>query len=142
MEANEEFKFPGFEYTTNLANWVHASPSILIEGRVVHMPPVIPEMEDPPSEEDLLKLKKLKDPFETRLKPLTADRPPKGLPTCWTLRLLGDKLSFTTPFFDDSDPPAQKRVHNQLVFIRNLIWPGFTFLSQVTISTIILTIEF
>ena len=131
MEADEGFKFPGFEYTTSLANWVHGSPSILIEGRVAHMPPVIPEMEEPPSEEELLKLKRQRDPFEIRLKELNADKPPKGLPTCWTLRVLGDKLSFNTPFFDDSEPPVQKRTHNQLVFIRNLIWPGYTFISQV-----------
>lgn len=65
--------------------WVHGTPSILNEGRLVHLLPEAGEDEDP----ELLKKKvEAADPFQPRLKNLASDL--YNNKPAWNVKLAGD----------------------------------------------------
>ena len=71
IELIEEGKLPQFSELLNLSNWQHHTQNILKEGRLTHFKPE--ELPENVEEEQYLKEKERKDPFEARLKPISMD---------------------------------------------------------------------
>ena len=57
-----------------------------------------------------------KDPYDQRLKPITADAPVKGMKSAWVLKMKGDQST-------NVDARGQS-VHYGVVVVRSLRWPG------------------
>lgn len=114
----EEKKFPEFATLSKLDNWVHHTENILNEGRVVHMKPET--IEEGQDEEVVMKQIVAKDPFEPRLKPLSADKAPEGLGAAWTIKLYGDLAGYGSY----QKEPAQ--TNYGVLAIKNYYWPGLT----------------
>lgn len=77
IEKTEEWRFPDFEFLSQLENWVHYPANILSNGRMTHLPPPpAPEDKEVPEdyEEQMKRSIRLKDPFEPRLKPISEDK--------------------------------------------------------------------
>ncbi len=55
---------------------MHFLPAILREGRILHNEPA--EIEDEDEKVKFMKIKKAKDPFEKRLKPILEDKRKNG----------------------------------------------------------------
>jgi hypothetical protein len=71
-EDGQELQIPSIQNLSNQEFWVHHTPNILQNGRVSHMDPEnVPDDVDP---EVLKKQIEAKDPYEKRLKPISADR--------------------------------------------------------------------
>jgi len=96
---------------------VHYVPGILREGRVTHLEPV--EIEDDDEKEKYMKLQKLKDPFEKRLQPITADKPTLGLPCAWNMRRYGD------PTYYPTNTKLRKPTCHGCTILESLVWPGW-----------------
>ena len=107
-----------------LSNWVHHTPNILNECRLVHMEREVPDgMDIDP--EDYKKQFEAADPFEPRLKPLTEDKQVKGKLPAWTVRLCGDTSDFGNP------NPALGKQNYGVAVLRSLQWPGsYAFFTQ------------
>jgi Radial spokehead-like protein len=70
-----EIQMPSTVYMSDANNWVHYNQNILKIGRVAHMEPETPE--DAPEDFDIEVVKKQiedADPYEPRLKRITADK--------------------------------------------------------------------
>lgn len=67
-------------------NWVHYSRNILKCNRITHMEPT--DVEDPEEEKKKIEAK---DPFDRRLKPISADSKVKGGAPAWSVRAYGDQ---------------------------------------------------
>ena len=107
----------------SLDMWVHHTPSILNQGRLKHKEPKAPEGEEVEPEE-LMKREVAKDPWEPRLKPVTADNKTIGGFPAWILR------SYNTEeeYFDEKTQKSNK--NNGLVVVKSQWWPGsMTFYS-------------
>ena len=66
---------PGTLAMGNMDMWVHSQPNILFCCRTQHMDPEMPE--DAPEELDIEDVKKqieAKDPYDSRLKPISEDK--------------------------------------------------------------------
>jgi len=106
--------------------WVHHTVGILLNNRTGHMDPEVPEgVEIEP--EELLKQIEAKDPYEPRLKDISADKSvivsknQKINP--WVVRQMGDTTEYKTE--------GGKIVSNGVVVVRSLLWPGsFNFYYQ------------
>ncbi len=72
-------------------NWVHYTQNILKANRVTHAEVETADDEDP---EVVKKRIEAQDPYEPRLKPISADAKVKGGLPAWTVRLHGDKSVF------------------------------------------------
>lgn len=101
-EDGQELQIPSVHNLSKQEFWVHHTPNILSNGRVGHMDPEnIPDDVDP---EVLKKQIEAKDPYEKRLKPLSADRDvtvagtgKNSKQTSWVIRLLGDSTDYFNP---------------------------------------------
>lgn len=118
VELIEEPKPLLFHEFTKLENWIHWLPSILNCARTVHMQPEAPpEGAENFDQEEELKKVQLADPFEPRLKPLNKDMQVGGIEGSWTLRVEGDKNSY-------SDEKGKDGIVRSVVVIESQIWPG------------------
>ena len=84
---------PTAEEMENKDNWLHYTRNILKCNRITHMDPPIPDGEEVDPEEETKKMIAA-DPFEQRLKPITADKSCKGNYPAWVLRAYGDKTNY------------------------------------------------
>jgi len=114
-----------------MKNWVHFQPSILKEGRLVHMEKEAPEGKDP---EELKKEIIANDPFEPRLKSISNDSlikcpiPNVRIPA-WKLSYCYDDKIYTNQdiIINPEDPESLKKdtsISRVIIHLRNLIWPG------------------
>lgn len=76
----------------NPDSWVHFTPNILMCNRLVHMEPE--NMDDNDDPEVVKKRIEQADPFEKRLKSISADKKVKGGLPSWTVKLCGDQSTF------------------------------------------------
>lgn len=74
-------------------SWVHFTPNILSCGRLAHLDPEPPEGSDI-DPEVLKKQLEASDPYERRLKPISADERVKGNLPAWVIRYCGDKNTY------------------------------------------------
>ena len=81
----------------NANNWVHYTSNILLNGRLSHMDPEVPEGEDI-DPEVLKKQIEAADPYDPRLKLLSKDKEvpvsEKSKQVSWVVRLMGDKNEY------------------------------------------------
>lgn len=130
VEPNEEASQPNINDCININNWVHQLPSILNEGRLVHL-------ERDPGEVDPEEFKKqiiAKDPFEPRLKRIVDDKPikcpiPKIVIPSWKLSYCYDDKIYTNPniIINPNDEESLKKdtsICNTIVYLKSLTWPG------------------
>lgn len=115
----EEEQIPAFKYNEmcNLEKWRHWNPIIQKEGRITYTPI---EAEDDAVKEQLEKDQKKNDPLEKRLKSIKDDKY-LDLDKTWVLRKIGDGTHYTHQFKET------EQVHNTVVNIRSLIWPGMNY---------------
>ena len=59
------------------------------------------------------------DPFEQRLKPITADKSCKGNYPAWVLRAYGDKTNYAA-----ANPAVTADQNYRVVFVKSTVWPG------------------
>ena len=95
------------------ASWVHYAKSILRSNKTSHS--IAEEVED--REREINRLLE-KDPYETRLNPITLDKSCKGNYPAWILRSYGDKMTYAM-----SNPLHQKRQYT-VVVVKSMVWPG------------------
>lgn len=116
VEDEEEGKaqLPAPNDIASLENWLHNTPAILKEGRLVHFEVEVPEDQD---KEVFMKKIVDKDPFEDRLKPLSKDKPLAGAAKAWSIRVLGD-----TRYYANRD--KKEAINLGIVAIKSQIWPG------------------
>jgi radial spoke head protein 4A len=122
-EDGQELQIPSVQNLNKQEFWVHYTPNILNNGRVSHMDPEnVPDDVDP---EVLKKQIEAKDPYEKRLKHLSADREvavggtgKNSKQSSWVIRLLGD----ATDYFNPQKP--SKKINNGVVVAKSLQWPG------------------
>jgi len=122
----EEAEAPVWPSTKDMASanmWVHRLPGILKCARTSHMEQEVPE--DAPEEltaEVLMARTIAQDPYDPRLKEITADAPLKvgeGIKAApWVVRHFGEK----TDFVSSADP--KKSENYGVVVARSLQWPG------------------
>lgn len=68
------------------------------------------------------------DPFEQRLKPITADKSCKGNYPAWVLRAYGDKTNYAA-----ANPAVTADQNYRVVFVKSTVWPGaHSYFSQGT----------
>lgn len=85
-------KIPSTHEMASPSNWVHYSQNILKANRLTHLEPEnLADEEDP---EVVKKRVEAADPYEPRLKPITADAKVRGGLPAWTVRLYGDKAVY------------------------------------------------
>jgi hypothetical protein len=107
-----------------LKNWVHSTPHILNQGRILHK-----ELE-PPAEVDPEKFKAemiAKDPFEKTLRPISEDRSltssfPKIKIPAWKIQFLYDDKVYINS--NITNPEKDNTANYTLICIRSLRWPG------------------
>jgi len=114
----------GFNEMCDLNNWLHSERGVLTEGRVVHME-VEPEEESGEDKEVLMKRIVSNDPFEIRLKSINQDKL-TGLDKCWVLRKIGCGTHYAHQYKEGT------LVHNTIVNIRSLVWPGMNHVCKVS----------
>ncbi|OMJ75161.1 hypothetical protein SteCoe_25744 [Stentor coeruleus] len=123
IENEEE---PIYLTTTQLKdqnNWLHALPSILKCGRIVHMDPEVPE--DVDIDIEILKAQQIeKDPFEERLKPIVKDAEVPSLSKSWVQRYVNDPQEYTEKV------PKKGTCTFAVNVIRSLWWPGMLIVQQ------------
>lgn len=114
----ETVVMPSTGFMSTVGNWVHARESILNNCRTAHMEPDMEGVEE--DLEVVMKRIEDKDPFEDRLKAVTADKAvvvSKNQKICpWVVRLMGDPSEYKTE--------TGKVVSNGVVVVRSLQWPG------------------
>ena len=89
-EVDEEsYKPPTHKDLIDLNIWVHEWSGLLKEGRRVHLKPEGEDLDDDKVEE-IMKRKRLNDPYPKRLQKILADTPTEGLPICWNIKHYGD----------------------------------------------------
>ena len=103
----------------DIANWVHHTPSLLIQGRTKHR-----EVQPGPGEEDIepevLAAREVeRDPWEPRLKPIASDNAAKGGIAPWVLRHYGTDSEL-------ADPRTGRSVNFGTVVVKSMWWPGFS----------------
>ena len=105
---------PTAEQMCQKKNWVHYSKNILNNNRTSHA--IGEEVEDREKAIDNLLQT---DPYEPRLKPITADKACKGngMPA-WILRTYGDKMTYAM-----SNPQHGSKQYT-VVVVRSTVWPG------------------
>ena len=129
---DEDSKVEPLPTTTKAANlnaWVHHNASILNCCRTIHLDPPEEAPEGFQGDWDVEQAKKdieKADPFEPRLKPISADEKikmsGKSLQASWIIRLEGDKTEYVNE--------KGKTVCHGVVVVRSLIWPGAFTLYQ------------
>ncbi len=96
--------------------WVHHTQNILLANRLAHMDPEeVPDDVDP---EDVKKQIEAKDPYEARLKPISADKAVQDAQPGWVVKTFGD-----TTLYNQGNPILPK-VSNAVVVAKSLHWPG------------------
>ena len=127
----DEARDPDTNECLNIKNWVHFSPSILKEGRTVHMEKEAPEGKDP---DEFKKEIVSNDPFEPRLKSISNDTlikctiPNIKIPS-WKLSYCYDDKIYTNQdiIINPEDEESLKKdtsISRVIINLRNLIWPG------------------
>ena len=125
-EDDAELVMPSTHQMANPEMWAHAELNILKNCRTAHMEPEEPEgAEDWDAEVEKKKIEAA-DPYDVRLKKITADSKVKLSATnkqsAWVVRLAGD----ATEYAHEQNPA--KTVCNGVVVVRSLTWPGaFSF---------------
>ena len=128
---NDEAKEPDTNECLNLKNWVHYLPSLLNEGRTIHME------REPPENKDAEEFKKEivdKDPFEARLKPISNDVnikcpiPHVKIPS-WKISYSYEDKIYTNPDIiinleDEESLKKDNSISHTIIQLRNLVWPG------------------
>eukprot|EP01016_Furgasonia_blochmanni_P049296 TRINITY_DN7467_c0_g1_i7.p1 TRINITY_DN7467_c0_g1~~TRINITY_DN7467_c0_g1_i7.p1 ORF type:complete len:482 (+),score=133.08 TRINITY_DN7467_c0_g1_i7:97-1542(+) len=102
-------------------NWVHIQQSILREGRLTYYEP---EIEDEDQKKKVMDRKKVVDPMEARLKPISQDKAPKGYEQAWTLKISGDMTNY------GANSLKVKNVNYGNIIIRSIVWPGSVLICQ------------
>ena len=109
---------PSTNSMNDASMWLHFKDGILQNCRTSHMEPA--ELPEDVEMEDFMKGVVAADPFDEKLKPITADKQvvvsknQKIQP--WVVRQMGDTSEYTTE--------AGKTVSNGVVVVRSLQWPG------------------
>lgn len=125
-EESGDVPQPSTKDMSNPNHWVHALPNILKTCRTAHLEPEAPE--DQPEDEEFdpeEEKKKIEaaDPYEPRLKPITADSQiqisRKVYTDPWVIRMMGDSCEY-----QDEMDPTKKKTNEGVVVARSLIWPG------------------
>ena len=128
---NEEAKDPDTNECLNISNWVHYYPSILNEGRTIHMEKEAPENKDPEEfKNEIIK----NDPFEPRLKQISKDNdikcpiPYVKIPS-WKISYCYEDKIFTNHevIINPEDEESLKKDNSMsytIIQLRNLVWPG------------------
>jgi hypothetical protein len=98
--------------------WQHLTPSILQQGRLTHMPGNPLPGEEDVEPEELLKREVTKDPWEPRLKSISADSKTKGDIPAWVLKTFGVKDSY----LDGKTNSHRKNFGT--VLVKSMVWPG------------------
>lgn len=89
-EVDEEtYKVPTHADLVNLKIWVHEWSGLLKEGRRVHLKPEGEDLDDEKVDE-IMRIKRIKDPYPKRLAPILGDSPVEGLPFAWNMKHYGD----------------------------------------------------
>lgn len=89
------------------------------------MDPIVEDDEDP---EKKKAEQEAADPFEARLKCITADKSTKGNYPAWVLRAYGDKMNYAA-----ANPAVTSPQNYRVVFVKSTVWPGaHSFFSQGT----------
>lgn len=106
--------------------WCHYTKNILKCGRITHQEPTQPDPENEVDPEELKKIQEAADPYEKRLKKITADKAVVGGLPAWVVRTHGDTDSYANP------NPAHKLLQQySVVTCKSLLWPGaVTFFSR------------
>jgi radial spoke head protein 4A len=131
IEANTESKLIKIQETLNIKNWVHFVPSILKEGRLVHLIGEPPQDVEP---EEYKKQIEAKDKFDEILAPIIKDKsltssiPNITIPP-WKLEYMYDDKIYINPNIkQDMEVEADQRKDNTIsytiVCLKNLRWPG------------------
>ena len=107
---------PSSEEMENKENWLHYTRNILKCNRITHMDPVVEEDQDP---DEIRRQLEIDDPFEQRLKPITADKSCKGTYPAWILRSYGDKMSYAA-----ANPAVTAPQNYRIIFVKSTVWPG------------------
>lgn len=119
IEKEEEPKKKNLDFFWDLNNWVHFSPNILMQGRIIHQELKYPE-DDETEEEEREKIKKYAvslDPYEERLKSANRDKC-EGLEKCWDYKFFGNKNITSHPFLS-------KNISDTVFMLKSFVWPGF-----------------
>lgn len=104
-------------------NWLHALPSILKCGRIVHMDPEVPE--DVDIDIEILKARQIEqDPFEERLKPIVKDVEVPALGKGWVQRYVNDPQEYIEKV------PKKGTYTFAVNVMRSLWWPGVLIVQQ------------
>lgn len=77
-------------------------------------------MEDEDEKEKLMKSKRIKDPFEQRLKLISEDTAPFGLPLAWNIKHYGD-----TSFYPTETKKGTPLDCHGTTIIECMTWPGW-----------------
>ena len=131
-EDDEEIKVPTTTEMGTADMWVHAKENILKNGRTLHLDPEDDGTNEEFDAEEAKKALEASDPYEPRLKRLSADGPIKVSAQCsvpaWQVFCCGERTEFTS----EKDP--KKTVSNGVAVVRSNVWPGaysFYYQSQV-----------
>lgn len=93
-EDGEPPKAPSTKQQSDINNWVHHTPSILLQGRTKHADVKVEDDEDP---EAVMAREIAKDPWEPRLKPIVDDASTRGGMPAWVLRTYGTEQEQIDP---------------------------------------------
>jgi hypothetical protein len=105
----------------DINNWVHYTPSILLQGRLKHKEP---KAEEGVEEEEGAAMKREieKDPWEPRLKPIVNDKQTVGGMPAWIVR----SHNLNEVYVDEKTGKASRNFGT--VVVKSMWWPGaFTF---------------
>jgi len=120
IPEEEGFKIASTEELTCADNWQHVTQNILKCNKMGHsMPEELPEGVE---EEDFKKQLEAADPFEAKLKPISADNDWKGS-KAWNIQLKGEQERYGS-----LDPKQAAGTHSGVAVVKSLVWPGSTTL--------------
>lgn len=123
-EEEEALQPPTTQDMGWIDSWVHHTPSILKQGRLVHKEGQPLEGEEDVEPEELLAREIKKDPWEPRLKPISKDAHTRGGTPAWVVRSYNVRDTYV-------NPTNGKATENYgIVVVKSLWWPGATAFFQ------------
>ncbi len=129
----ETYKAPMHKDLVDLKIWVHEWSGLLKEGRRVHLKPEGEDLDDEKVDE-IMRLKRINDPYPKRLAAILGDKPVEGLPFAWNIKHYGDLTLYPT----ESKTGLPLDCHGCSI-ISSLIWPGWHMAIYVFLSFCIYT---
>merc|ERR1719181_1148390 len=121
------FVVPLSKSLVSLDAWVRSRENILGSGRTLQVEAPEDNPDDPENDQKkrLYEETLSNDPFIEPILPVSADTPPEGTTTAWSVTRVCDPAELTIPVppKEEGDPPT-KTISNAVVAVKSMVFPG------------------